>query len=208
MNRKTLVKKSRLETTQEKRHVILTAAIDCFLEKGFHQTSMRDIAKKSGSSLGNIYNHFKSKDVLIAEIATLEAEELNDLTFFLNKDRSALLILKEFIDIYLKLVSKRENILLTAEITTEGLRNKAIGKGFVANRAKLAKALTELITKGVLSKEFSGDIDKKEAAHLILDLIEGLAMRSAYEMKKVSPKAKKALKALNEKSIMVSYLDK
>lgn len=204
MNRKTLVKKSRLETTQEKRHAILMAAIDCFLEKGFHQTSMRDIAHKSGSSLGNIYNHFKSKDVLIAEIATLEAEELNDLTFFLNKDRSEPLILKEFIDIYLKLVSKRENILLTAEITTEGLRNKAIGKGFVVNRAKLAKALTELIAKGVRSKEFSGTIDNKEAAHLILDLIEGLAMRSAFETGKVTPKAKKALKALIEKSIMVS----
>ena len=128
MNRKTQIKKTRLETTQEKRHLILLAAIDCFLQKGFHQTSMRDIAKKSGSSLGNIYNHFKSKDVLITEIATLEAGELDDIIRLLEGERSASLILQDFIDVYLKLVSKRENILLTAEITTEGLRNKSIGK--------------------------------------------------------------------------------
>lgn len=204
MNRKTQIKKTRLETTQEKRHLILLAAIDCFLQKGFHQTSMRDIAKKSGSSLGNIYNHFKSKDVLITEIATLEAGELDDIIRLLEGERSASLILQDFIDVYLKLVSKRENILLTAEITTEGLRNKSIGKGFVANRVKLTKALSGLIDKGVKSKEFALDIDKKEVSHLILDLIEGLAMRTAFAGGRVSPKAKKALKALIEKTIMAA----
>ncbi|MBO6548985.1 MAG: TetR/AcrR family transcriptional regulator [Rhizobiales bacterium] len=204
MNRKTQIKKTRLETTQEKRHLILLAAIDCFLQKGFHQTSMRDIAKKSGSSLGNIYNHFKSKDVLITEIATLEAGELDDIIRLLEGERSASLILQDFIDVYLKLVSKRENILLTAEITTEGLRNKSIGKGFVANRVKLTKALSGLIDKGLQSKEFTLNIDKKEVSHLILDLIEGLAMRTAFAGGRISPKAKKALKALIEKTIMAA----
>lgn len=55
---------------------IVEAALACFVEKGFHQTGMREIAATAGVSLGNLYNHFPGKEALIALIASLEAEEL------------------------------------------------------------------------------------------------------------------------------------
>jgi AcrR family transcriptional regulator len=40
---------------------ILEAALTCFEEQGFDNTSISDIHKRSGASIGSIYHHFKSK---------------------------------------------------------------------------------------------------------------------------------------------------
>jgi AcrR family transcriptional regulator len=41
---------------------IEAAALKTFVHQGYHGTSMRDIAKASGYSIGNIYNHYKTKE--------------------------------------------------------------------------------------------------------------------------------------------------
>lgn len=53
------------ETT---RLAIEDAAIELFLEHGYHATSMRQIAEHAGLALGGIYNHFKSKDEIFEGI--------------------------------------------------------------------------------------------------------------------------------------------
>lgn len=47
---------------------ILNSAYSLFLDQGYHATSMRQIATKSGMALGGIYNHFDSKDEIFAAI--------------------------------------------------------------------------------------------------------------------------------------------
>ena len=44
---------------------ILDAAIQVFAEKGFHKSSIQDVAQKAGISGGTIYNYFKNKDDLL-----------------------------------------------------------------------------------------------------------------------------------------------
>ncbi|MGA9528644.1 MAG: TetR/AcrR family transcriptional regulator [Terriglobales bacterium] len=41
---------------------IEAAALKTFIHQGYHGTSMRDIARASGYSIGNIYNHYKTKE--------------------------------------------------------------------------------------------------------------------------------------------------
>ncbi len=53
------------ETT---RLAIEDAAIELFLERGYHATSMREIADHAGLALGGIYNHFKSKEEIFEGI--------------------------------------------------------------------------------------------------------------------------------------------
>jgi AcrR family transcriptional regulator len=53
------------ETT---RLAIENAAIQLFLEQGYHATSMRQIADHAGLALGGIYNHFSSKDEIFEAI--------------------------------------------------------------------------------------------------------------------------------------------
>jgi len=47
---------------------IINASLVCFTEKGFTETSITDICKKSGASTGSVYHHFKSKGKLAAAI--------------------------------------------------------------------------------------------------------------------------------------------
>jgi AcrR family transcriptional regulator len=44
------------------RLAIEDAALELFMDQGYHATSMRQIADKAELALGGIYNHFKSKD--------------------------------------------------------------------------------------------------------------------------------------------------
>jgi AcrR family transcriptional regulator len=53
------------ETT---RLAIEDAAMELFLEQGYHATSMRQIAEHAGLALGGIYNHFASKDEIFEGI--------------------------------------------------------------------------------------------------------------------------------------------
>jgi AcrR family transcriptional regulator len=50
------------------RLAIENAAIQLFLEQGYHATSMRQIAEHSGLALGGIYNHFSSKEEIFEAI--------------------------------------------------------------------------------------------------------------------------------------------
>ena len=55
------------ESTARKSRII-HAALDCFAEMGYVDTTMEDIRVRSGASNGSIYHHFKSKDQLAAAV--------------------------------------------------------------------------------------------------------------------------------------------
>jgi AcrR family transcriptional regulator len=57
-----------LSKGERTREVIMNAAHEIFLEKGFHAASMRQIAKGAGVALGGIYNHFESKEDIFSAV--------------------------------------------------------------------------------------------------------------------------------------------
>ncbi len=61
-------RKSRHTGTESRQRDIINAALGCFSEIGFSETSMEDIRRRSGASTGSIYHHFKSKEQLAAAV--------------------------------------------------------------------------------------------------------------------------------------------
>lgn len=49
----------------DRRESILDAALDCFVERGFHGTAIPQIAAKAGIAAGTIYHYFDSKEALV-----------------------------------------------------------------------------------------------------------------------------------------------
>jgi len=49
----------------DKAEAILAAALDLFVEKGFHGTSVPSVAEKAGVAAGTIYHYFASKEALV-----------------------------------------------------------------------------------------------------------------------------------------------
>jgi len=52
---------------QGKKEVILTAALESFLENGYESTSVRNISQKVGCEVGLIYYYFKTKEELFEQ---------------------------------------------------------------------------------------------------------------------------------------------
>ena len=70
------------------REKILSAALELFAKKGFHATSISQIAKKAKISKGLMYNYFKSKDKLLDEIIQNGFTELAGLSYHSTKSTS------------------------------------------------------------------------------------------------------------------------
>ncbi|MFX8012253.1 helix-turn-helix domain-containing protein, partial [Acinetobacter baumannii] len=56
----------------------LDAAIDVFLEHGFANASMAEVAARARASKATIYNHFWSKEQLLAAIVDAMAQRIID----------------------------------------------------------------------------------------------------------------------------------
>lgn len=159
----------------ERRQHILDAAISCFMEQGYHQTGMRDIAGRAGVSIGNVYNHFAGKVEILTTIAGLEANELN---LFIGRMGDATLPLERlrtFVADYSAYSARPENVLLGLEIIAAAARDSSVGAVFVENRERLVEALANLL--GELRGGAEAQVPRHETARLILDAIEGQAVR-------------------------------
>ena len=150
----------------------------CFLENGYHQTGVRDIAKRAGVSLGNLYNHFPGKHDVLAEIAALERAELAPFLRLLVEPSPVFEVLDRFVTAYATYLAAPENIMLTIEITSEAIRKPDIGALFLANQSELVTALASVIERGVAGGDVRADLDPDEASQLIIELIDASAYRS------------------------------
>lgn len=52
----------------DKREAVLGAALELFVERGFHGTTVPEIAERAGVGAGTIYRHFPSKEAVVNEL--------------------------------------------------------------------------------------------------------------------------------------------
>ena len=66
-------------TKAARRAQIIEAAVSCFLEKGYTNTSMSDIIKASGLSSGSIYSHFSGEEDILTTAINERLENIKKL---------------------------------------------------------------------------------------------------------------------------------
>ncbi len=194
----------RQKAKSKRRQQIVEAAANLFMEQGIHQTGIRDIATKAGISLGNMYNYFASKDDLILEIAELESAGLAQFTEALDGATDVPAGIDRFVLAYLDYVSDPVTAVLTIEITSEAIRNPAVAVSFDENRECLRRALSRTIARGVAQGSLDASLDRDETAKLILDVTEGLGMRSGLSGHGPSRAARLALLMMIRRGLSVS----
>lgn len=180
---------------EQRRELIIQAALGCFIERGFHQTGMRDIATTAGVSLGNLYNHFARKEELIALIASLEAAELQPLLDELDQG-SARTALARFATGYLAWSQTPENLLLGTEILAELTRHPEMAATFASNQRQICDALANTIRRGQQEGCLEARLDPALTSQLLLDGLEGQALRDALLLHPDQPPAAQRLPQL------------
>jgi len=96
MGDKALSRREREKLRQ--RYEMLTAALELFSEKGFHNVSMHEIAQKAEFAIGTVYKFFKNKEDLYKSLLISKAQEFHDrLMEVLSKQDDPQTLLKDYI---------------------------------------------------------------------------------------------------------------
>lgn len=184
---------NREQATRARRELLIEAAVSCFVEDGLARTGMRDIAKKAGVSIGNLYNHFPGRDDLIAEIAKIDAEELAAVMAEVIDCNDPHIAVDIFVTRYFDHCATLTSAVLTVEITSEALRNPTVAKLFSGTRVMLVKVLEAAMGDAKQDSPLSAAVSSAVVAGMILDLIEGYALRIGLAGKKPKKRDTEAL---------------
>ena len=91
---------------QQKKEDIIQASLELFASKGFYNTTIPDIANSLKMSVGNMYNYFKSKDILAKEIISFISKYLGNKLKDINEQNiSTKEKTKKIIETYFKIAS-------------------------------------------------------------------------------------------------------
>lgn len=90
----------------------MQAALELFASKGFYTTTIPDIAASLKMSVGNMYNYFKSKDILATEIIKYISVYLGQKLREINeKDISTKEKTREIVEIYFQTASVKPEMI-------------------------------------------------------------------------------------------------
>lgn len=70
--------KEKIDALPEKAKDILEAAIPVFAEKGYHDTTVEDIAQKAGVAKGTVYLYFANKEDLFIHLVLFVSHKINE----------------------------------------------------------------------------------------------------------------------------------
>ncbi|EPX81409.1 Transcriptional regulator, TetR family [Salipiger mucosus DSM 16094] len=186
---------------EARRKLLMEAAITCFAESGIARTSMRDIARKAGVSIGNLYNHFPGRDDLIAEIAKMETAGLTGIVEAVKACGESGAAVETFVMRYFDHCAEPVSAVLTIEITSEALRNPEIGRLFSGNRSMLIAYLAEAMALERPEPTRAEEERHLQTAGLILDTVEGFALRVGLGGKPATDADKLALMAFIDRAV-------
>lgn len=159
-------------TIENRRELIIEAAIKVFAEKGFDASSNRDIAKEANITTGLIYHYFKSKNDLLW--ATIEENPTRQLLRAIPPEISDLPtheFLRSVAMNVLELTKSEKFIRLIRIYLSEVLRNPQI----IPTGTNTIQKITETITKSLDTKMKSGDLRAGNPA-LIAQIFVGALM--------------------------------
>lgn len=166
---------------QEVRDRIIAAAVRVFGEKGYHSSTIADVVRESGLSVGAIYTHFSGKDELIRlscdQIATRGLDELAErlapATTTAARLAIAIRLYVETIDDYAGAPGQVSLVQAWAEAD----REPGVREMLAARRERLAGAGQMLLRQGVISGELPPWVDVDAVTRGFLALLDGLMLQ-------------------------------
>ena len=155
-----------------KKSWILDRAGMLFWQKGYHGTSMRDIADACDCKAANIYNYFKAKENILFEVIKDITEQAVDSVSHLDDETTASPVqqLRSFIDSHLSvLVQMKKSSVLISDTGLQNLTREHL-KVIIELRDKYEKIMSKVISRGIESGDFTVK-DIKITVYLISSVI-------------------------------------
>ncbi|MFC1960477.1 TetR/AcrR family transcriptional regulator [Chloroflexota bacterium] len=171
------------DTLAARKTHILKAALVCFAEKGYHQTTMDDIVQAAGLSKGGLYVHFSSKkelfialfDWFIDEFGVFVAPAIPGMTSY---DRLAAFVA----DMMANTASDEfwtVSALMT-DVWAENSRDPDVNVLVKNLYASVRGSLVQIIEDGIAESVFK-PVDATAAASMLIAMFEGLMIQAVAD---------------------------
>ncbi|MFC4452700.1 TetR/AcrR family transcriptional regulator [Deinococcus sonorensis] len=161
------------ETTplKTRREQIYEVAGQLFSERGYHGTSMRDLAARLGIQGGSLYAHIASKEELLVELVERAAHQFDEALFSLSAaDLPPEAKLREAMRRHLEVVAQNMDSATVFFHEWKHLSPPAYQR-VTAWRDTIDHFYRELIQEGIRSGDFRADLDVKMSAYLVLSAV-------------------------------------
>lgn len=160
-------------TAKESKESILEAAIRVFSEKGYSQTTIREIAKKAGISVGGVYIYFTNKEEIYFTLLKYLLDEFRDRSGESIEDiEDTAEAVKKYIAINLNYAKKFKGLILI-EGREHGFTSCIdIKKKFFRGQRRL---IEEIIKKGIRSGRFER-CNVEGTARVIIGTLRGFIL--------------------------------
>ena len=156
---------------------ILQAAEQVFAQKGFHDATIADVARKAKVSEATIYEYFPSKEELLFLIPGATARRgKENLEHVLRLIRSAADKIRAFIYDHLNFYQNHPDYASVSMLILKPNR-KFVETEAYKDVQELARVLLQVIKEGMASGEFRSDLDPYLVRSAILGTIEHLVVR-------------------------------
>jgi AcrR family transcriptional regulator len=159
-------------STNTRRAELLQIAAGLFADKGFKNTTVRDIADASGILSGSLYHHFDSKESMVDEIlSTFQAELFGKYDEILAGDDDARTKLEKAVRVSFEAIDqhRHEVAIFQNEADYLGTFERF---GYLAERnAQSRDVWMRLLTEGVESGALRDDLDVELVYRFIRDTV-------------------------------------
>src|SRR5438477_9652838 len=182
-----------LEPTPDRPAQILDAALVCFAQRGFHQTSMHDISAEAGISVGLIYRYFANKEAVIAAMADRHKTEIQDL---LDRAREAASLFESLEIIFTAHCcenSPKVQSAFVVDLYAEASRNPPVADLVRDVLQTAMDGVTDLIARSPEAESSAAHgLKPNELAELIFAVARGMLMRDVLQPAELSAAERRA----------------
>jgi AcrR family transcriptional regulator len=155
---------------EEKRRLILDAAVRTFARKGYHASRVGDIAEEAGVAYGLVYHYFASKeDVLESIFRETWTELLDAIRAVEESGQPATEQVRQVAAILLR--SWRRQPDLVRVLVREVARSPEVQRR-VDEIGEVFHAIERIVAGGQAAGEFRGDLDPRLASWILYGAIE------------------------------------
>ncbi len=162
-----------VEGTVTRRDELLRIAARLFAERGFRNTTVRDIADAAGILSGSLYHHFDSKESMVDEILqTFQQELFASYDDVLASDLPARQKIEAAVRLSFEAIDEHHHEVAIFQNDADWLSGLGERFGYLAERnAQSRQVWLSLLNEGVSSGALKPDVDVELAYRFIRDTV-------------------------------------
>jgi len=168
------------EYSDFRKRQIVTAAWECFADKGYKETTIRDIARKLKLSTGIIYCHFKGKaDILeaVQECGRTNTEDVLDRIALEKTTPEAVREIIRAVALQMPVASRRRNAKAAIHLWAEAIKKTSYRRIYIKQYRLVERAISRIVSEGVKRGELRKEINPVAFAAYLLAVISGLQVQ-------------------------------